>query len=273
MNLYQIIGTVVLAILSIILAFFLVKGIRDDIVSTARIKQGENTIIEQLKLIRETELVFQEVNGRFTSDWDRLMAFVDTGTYYITQRREEIITLSYGADSIVVHIDTLGSVPVKERILREYSYVTAADSGVFNGFLVKMGDQVVNRMDVYRMTPTGKNGTVIKAINVGEVVDIEPVQPGDEIVKGQNLIQLLNYKFDPNTDFSRLPFVPVYGNENVKFEIFADKIDKSGVTVDVIEVVNPRPLDPTRDEDSDFANRRHLRFGSKTQVSTAGNWE
>lgn len=272
MNLYQIIGTIVLAIVSIILAIFLIKGIRDDIVLAAQIEAGESEIIDQLKLIRECEIVYQEVNGRFTSDWDKLLSFIDTGEYYITQRREEIITLSYGADSVVVHIDTLGSVPVKDRILKQYNYVTAADSGVFNGFLVRLGDEVQNRMDIYSLTSSGKSAN-IKAINTGTIVELAEVSRGDKITKGQNLIQLLSYKFDPDTDFSRLPFVPVYGNQNVKFEIYADEIEKSGVLVDVIEVVNPKPIDPTRDEDNEIQGRRHLRFGSKTAVSTAGNWE
>ena len=138
MNLYQIIGTIVLAVVSIVLAVFLVKGIRDDIVLAAQIEEGETEIIQQLKLIRECEIVYQEVNGRFTSDWDKLLSFIDSGTYFITQRREEIITLSYGADSVIVHIDTIGSVPVKERILKQYDYVTAADAGTFDGFLVRL---------------------------------------------------------------------------------------------------------------------------------------
>jgi len=58
-----------------------------------------------------------------------------------------------------------------------------------------------------------------------------------------------------------------------KFEIWADEINKSGVTVDVIEVVDPDPIDKTRKDDSDFKNRRRLRFGSRTEITTAGNWE
>lgn len=272
MNIIQIIGTILLAIVSIVLAVFLVKGIRDDIVLAAQIEQGEQQIIDQLKLIRECEVVYQEVNGRFTSDWDKLLNFIDTGTYYITQRREEILTLSYGADSVIVHIDTIGSVPVKERILKEYNYVVASDSGTFNGFLVGQGDQVVSRMDIYKINTNGKTNT-IKAINTGEVVEINSIAAGSTVRKGQNLMQLLRYKFPADTDFSRLPYVPIYGEENVKFEMFADEIEKSGVQVDVIEVVNPKPVDPSRDEKSEILGRRHLRFGSKTQVTTAGNWE
>ena len=69
----------------------------------------------------------------------------------------------------------------------------------------------------------------------------------------------------------RLPYVPGY--ENVKFNIKVDKIDKSGVMVDVIEVWNPKPVNPERDEDSEYTSKKPLRFGSQFSVTTSGNWE
>ena len=117
---------------------------------------------------------------------------MDTGVLYITERKETIIQLDYGADSVYVEIDTLGSVPVMDSL------------------------------------------------------------------------------FASDFQVDRLPFVP--DSEN-KFLIWADKINKSGVMVDVIEVIDPEPVDPTRLEDNEIKNRKPLRFGSRTDVTTAGNWE
>ena len=61
--------------------------------------------------------------------------------------------------------------------------------------------------------------------------------------------------------------------EMAEFEIFAAEIEKSGVTVDVIEVRDTAPADPKRTEDNDGRNRKPLRFGSRTDVTTNGNWE
>ena len=69
----------------------------------------------------------------------------------------------------------------------------------------------------------------------------------------------------------RLPYVPGY--QNVKFNIKVDKIDKSGVMVDVIEVWNPKPVNPEREEDSEYTSKKPLRFGSQFSVTTSGNWE
>ena len=69
-------------------------------------------------------------------------------------------------------------------------------------------------------------------------------------------------------DLNKIP-----GKEGKTFEIFSDKIDKRGVKVDVIEVVDRFPLDPTRSDENPSPTRWHLRFGSRTDVTTSGNWE
>ena len=73
-------------------------------------------------------------------------------------------------------------------------------------------------------------------------------------------------------DVSQLPYVP--GIEPpVKFNLWASKIQKAGLMLDVIEVYNPKPVNPRRNEDSDYNIRKPLRFGSRSSVTVAGNWE
>jgi len=184
--------TVVFYLASIGLAYFLISGIAHDIEQEKLIKSIEAKVIDKLMQIRNAEISYQVSNGVFTSDWDKLVSFVDTGTIYITERKETIITLDYGADSVVVQIDTLGSVMVKDSL------------------------------------------------------------------------------FSADFDISRLAYVP---GSDKKFLLWADKINKSGVMVDVLEVVDPAPFDPTRSEENEIKNRKPLRFGSRTDVTTAGNWE
>ena len=76
----------------------------------------------------------------------------------------------------------------------------------------------------------------------------------------------------PRFKLETLPYVPGVEGD-VKFDIWADKITKAGVLVNVIEVKNPKPVNPNRDEESDYNTRKPLRFGSRTSVTTAGNWE
>jgi len=184
--------TIVFYLVSIGLAYFLVSGIAHDIEQEKMINSVENTVINKLMKIRDAQISYQISNNAFTSDWDKLVNFVDTGSIYITERKETIIRLDYGADSVVIDIDTIGSVLVKDSL------------------------------------------------------------------------------FSSEFDVSELPMVP---NSDKKFLLWADKINKSGVMIDVIEVVDPDPVDPSRKEDNEIKNRKPLRFGSRTDVTTAGNWE
>ncbi len=73
--------------------------------------------------------------------------------------------------------------------------------------------------------------------------------------------------FNPNS----MKFVPGY--ENVVFEMWAGQIEKGGVSVNVVEVRNPKPVDPDRKESNEANINKPLRFGSRTSITTAGNWE
>jgi hypothetical protein len=58
-----------------------------------------------------------------------------------------------------------------------------------------------------------------------------------------------------------------------KFLVWADEIKKANLLVSAIEVWNPSPIDPDRDEDSEINIRNPLRLCSITNITTAGNWE
>jgi len=190
--------SLVFFVIAILLAVYLVYSIRFSINENERIARMEKEVIEQLMMIRDAEVAYLAVNGQYTSSWNKLIAFIDSGNFYITQKTEKIFQLSYGADSISVSIDTLGTVPVRDSLF------TAAKRPKFN--------------------------------------------------------------------LETLAIVPGVSPE-VKFLLWADRIKKGGVDVNVIEVVNPRPINPDRDEESDYNTRKPLRFGSRTSVTVAGNWE
>ncbi len=196
MNLTKI-ASIVLLIVAVVLAYFLVSSIRTAIEDEQRIEAVEAAVIEKLVRIRDAQKAYQAVNGEYADSWEKLIQFVDTGSFYIVQRSEEIITLDYGADSVVVHLDTLGTVPVMDSLF-----------------------------------------SAAKA---------------------------------PNFILADLALIP--GSDGQRFSMFTEKITKSGVLVDVIEVVDTAPVNPNRKESNEARNRKPLRFGSRTDVTTAGNWE
>jgi hypothetical protein len=269
MNLTKIL-TIVFTIISLYLAYFLYNSIQSVIDTRELITTTEQAIIERLKLIREAEVVFQEQNGRYTANWDSLINFIANGQVPILQRREIITQKAYGGEDVKVEIDTLGFISAKERIFRKNYTLGAADNGAFQGFKVKVGDRVIKNQKAY-------------AIQVGDKVNEPPFQEsgiiqtladvkvGESITRGKILITYMDYIFNPNIDLSTLSIVP--GSDGLKFDIFAGKVDKNGLKVDVIEVRDPKPIDPKRKENNEQKARKPLRFGSRLDVSTAGNWE
>lgn len=180
-----------LFILAIIIGYFFVDSIAYEIQQEKRIKREEARVIEKLKQIRSGLIAYQRVNGQYTSDWDKLINFIDSGNFYLTEISEIIIPREYGGDSVYINIDTLGTIPVYDSL----------------------------------------------------------------------------YADIPNFDLNNLPYKP---GTKIKFEIFADKMITGSIKVDVFEVKDPDPINPKRRKDD---NEKALRVGSRSDVTTSGNWE
>ena len=187
------IASIFFLLAAIAIGYYLVDSVKSDIEFDEEVRRTESAIIEKLKLIRDAQVAYRNGIGKYASDWDSLVAYVDTGKIYIIQRREETKLLAYGEEEVTLFYDTLGSVMVMDS--------------------------------------------------------------------------LFNAERVPDFNLARLPFVP---GKDYRFEIFADKITKGGVLVDVFEVRDPNPLNPERRAND---NERALRVGSKTDVTTSGNWE
>lgn len=190
--------SIVFAATSLILTYVLYRSINDSILETQRIEKMERAIIDQLMMIREAQVAYKAVNGSYTSDWEKLLNFVDSGSFFIIEKTETIIPLAYGADSTIVKVDTIGKVLFKDSIY------TASRYPRFN-------------LETFAYVP-----------------GLEPP---------------------------------------TKFNMWADKITKSGVLVDVVEVWDPKSSNPKRNEESEFNTKKPLRFGSRANVTVAGNWE
>lgn len=269
MNVTKILSYVFLAA-SIGMGIYLVSSVKSTMDERALISEREAAIIEKLQLIREAEIVYQEVNGNYTSDWDKLIDFIENGKFPIIQKKERVVTLSYGADSSIITFDTLGIIAAKDRIFKATHNINAANDGTFVRYEVTSGQEAVKGSPAYVLNQNGKNVTH-KFKESGKVKSLKKFPEGYAISKGDLMMSIEETKFDINSDISRLAYVPGY--EDVKFEIYAAEIERSNLVVDVIEVKNPKPFDPTRSEGNDSKNRKPLRFGSKTDVTTAGNWE
>jgi len=265
--------SIIFLVIALGLAVYLVNSIKSAIDSQAAIKDSEAAVIEKLKLIRESEKTYQEVYGSYTNNWDTLINFIEHGKYPILDKKEFVQELSYGADTVIVKIDTVDIIPAKQQIFEDKHDVYAASDGVFKKFFVSVGSKVVKGQKIYSMV-NALNGKVVNQIakNKGVVTKLGSIADGDQLKKGQTLFSMLEEKFDPDTDISKLAYIPMTDPPK-KFDLFADRIEKNRIMVDVIEVRDIASINPKRSEKNEANNRKPLRFGSRTEVTTAGNWE
>jgi len=75
----------------------------------------------------------------------------------------------------------------------------------------------------------------------------------------------------PGYNVTKLPELPHAPGKY--FSLYAKDSVRNGVAVDYIEVVDTYPYDRTRTDDAEIESRRPLRFGSRTDITTAGNWQ
>jgi hypothetical protein len=114
---------IVLWIVCIGLGYLIYKSVTGPI-EFKKVKEARFAdVISKLKDIRDSQEAYRTVNGAFAKDFKNLIAFVDTGQYTITQRRDSSymeFDKTYGIDLLkeVTIIDTLGFVKVKDSIFK-----------------------------------------------------------------------------------------------------------------------------------------------------------
>jgi len=82
-------------------------------------------VIKNMRDIRKAELAHKTVTGEYQKDFDKLVAFIDTAEFTITQRRDTTVldvekTALYKVDTMkeIVVIDTLGTRSVKDSLFK-----------------------------------------------------------------------------------------------------------------------------------------------------------
>lgn len=118
----RIIITVVLFFICVGLTWYLYNSISERASFLNEIEKVEEHIKQKLVAIREAQKAYYQKYGEYAESWDNLQHFVDAEKLYVTDRKEEIITLDYGADSVVVRVDTIGSSIVKDSLYTQEKY-------------------------------------------------------------------------------------------------------------------------------------------------------
>ena len=104
-----------------LLSIFMGYKIYQSINGPIQFKQAREArfadVIKKLKDIRDSQEAYKSVNGKYASNFNSLIKFIDTGDYTITQQRDtsflrfnDVYKIDLQVDSIV--IDTLGMVKI-----------------------------------------------------------------------------------------------------------------------------------------------------------------
>jgi hypothetical protein len=119
----KIVVNLVLWIIIFVLGYLTFMSIYGEIQFNQLKEKRYAIVIERLKDIRDAELAYKDVNGKFSDNFDELVKFIDNGEFTITQRRDSSIkdvelTKQFGVDMFkdIVLIDTLGKRSVKDSL-------------------------------------------------------------------------------------------------------------------------------------------------------------
>lgn len=171
--------TIVFTLVAIGIAYYLVDRIKFAIDEEKRIATVERQIIDKLMFIREAEVAYKEANGQYTSDWNKLTSFIDTGTIYITQKREEIKLLEYGAEETIIHIDTLDNVPVSDSLFSNPTYKK------FQGDLGNLSKvPVTNETFILSADKIKKGNVEVDVFLAEDPAPINPARRGENSILG-----------------------------------------------------------------------------------------
>jgi len=108
-------------ILVVGLSYALYTAIMNPIQFNRERKQRSADVIERLKEVRKAQIAFKEVNSYYATNFDELIALIDTGVFTIVQRRDEELKFYnkvYREFQLkdTTYIDTLGFASIKDSI-------------------------------------------------------------------------------------------------------------------------------------------------------------
>lgn len=159
----------VLIIPILFLAWRLYKGIEGPIREKQRIEAVEAQVINKLKTLRNVQLGFYSVNGKYAGSKQEIIDFINNGKFLNIQRKETVDSINaQGVETVRVQIDTLGTTPVQDSLFPAANY---PNFSVERLFTIPGSNQ---EFTIY----AGKiNRPNLPPVDVFEISDPAPVNP------------------------------------------------------------------------------------------------
>ncbi|WP_417363444.1 hypothetical protein [Galbibacter sp.] len=123
--------TIALWLISIFFAYQIYNSVMEPIKFDRVKKERYTQVINKLKDIRDAQVAYRRVTGKFAKDFPSLIRFIDTAQFTITQQRDSSFMeydKVYRIDMMreVRIIDTLGFVSIKDSLFGNDSYKNLA---------------------------------------------------------------------------------------------------------------------------------------------------
>ena len=114
--------TYALLVVALGMGYYLFTRIKGPIDEMNHIERVEGQIIAKLKVIREAEKAYFNKYAKYAGDCNTLVNFIQNDQIYRVARKETIIEReAYLGDSVVVELDTLGSIAVRDSLFAPQS--------------------------------------------------------------------------------------------------------------------------------------------------------
>lgn len=124
-NRMKLVIQLVLWIVIIFLGYMVFNAVYEPIQFNKVKEKRYAKVVDRLKDIRAAQLAHQEITGSFEKDFDKLIRFIDTAEFTLTQRRDSTVMdeeyrKTFGVDKLkdIVIIDTLGTASVKDSLFK-----------------------------------------------------------------------------------------------------------------------------------------------------------
>ena len=107
--------SIVLWVVIIFFAYKIYSSIMEPIRFNQEKRERYAKVIDNLKIIRDAEIAYAQVNRRFTDKYDDLISFIDTAQFAVTEVKNIVVTEQRGRITVDVEkrvVDTVGFDPV-----------------------------------------------------------------------------------------------------------------------------------------------------------------
>ncbi len=143
---------IVLWIACVLFGYLIYKSVTGPIEFNKVKQERFAKVVAQLKDIRNAQEAYKSVKGTYANDFNKLISFVDTGNYVLTQQRDSSFMYFdevYKIDQLkeITIIDTLGFVSVKDSLFKtDDRYKRMMEiPGAVNGEKIEMKAAIIEK--------------------------------------------------------------------------------------------------------------------------------